>query len=102
MRIEIDTQYLSNDIKTMEEQKADLQKSKQLVFACMDEVNAMWEGQAHDQFLVQVMLDSQRLDALLSSINNLIECMQHAKAEYEKCSDAVSDKIASLRMSNDK
>ena len=101
MRIEVDTQQLSADIRTLEERKEALANSKQQVFRCMENINTMWEGAAHDKFLQQVLLDSLMLNELIGNIGHLVECMEHAKDEYGKCSDAVAQKISAIRLSND-
>lgn len=101
MRIEIDTQQLTADIRTLEDRKEALSDAKIQVFRCIEEINAMWEGAAHDQFVFQVAMDSMMLQSLIGNIGHLVDCMEHARDEYNKCSDAVASKISSIRISND-
>lgn len=102
MRIEIDTRQLSADIKTVEDRKNALSEARGQVFRCMEQVNAMWEGEAHDRFLRQMAADDRMLLELQGNIENLIECMKFARNEYDKCTDTVADKIAQIRLSSDR
>ncbi|MBQ6832065.1 MAG: hypothetical protein IJO28_05460 [Oscillospiraceae bacterium] len=101
MQIEISTQQLNSDISTMNQQLEALQSARDNVFSCMEQLSTMWEGPAHYQFQRQVMVDSNRLTNLMKEIQNLIDCMQYARQEYDKCHDTVWDKISSLRLSSD-
>lgn len=101
MNIEISTEHLSNDISTMQSRVEELENAKTQVFGCLDNLNGMWLGSAHDAFVAQTGVDSEELNGLIKNLNNLIECMQFAKTEYEKCQDDVSSKIAAILISGD-
>jgi len=101
MQIEISTQQLNSDISTMNQQLEALKSARDNVFSCLEQLSTMWEGKAHFQFQNQVLMDSNRLYSLMKEIQNLIDCMQYARQEYDKCHDTVWDKINSLRLSSD-
>ena len=101
MQIEISTEHLSRDISTISQQLEALKSAQKNVFTCLEQLSTMWDGQAHSKFQYQVLLDNNRLTKMMNEINNLIECMQYAKQEYEKCHDTVYDKISGLRLSSD-
>ena len=101
MNIEINTDHLSRDIATMKEQVANLREAQTQVYRCLEQLNTMWEGQAQQVFNMQTMLDRMTLRMLLQSLDNLTECMEYAKGEYEHCRSDVNDKIASIRLSGD-
>ena len=101
MKIEISTEQLNADISKMKEEKEALVQARNNVFTCLEKINAMWEGQAHDIFVLQVVRDTAVMNDLLSNIDNLIDCMSYAKTEYDKCTQDVKQKIAALRLSSD-
>ena len=102
MQIEIDVQQLSADIRALEERKEALLNAKGQVMSCMDKVNGMWEGAAHDSFVRQLTQDAQQLTEMMENIEHLLDSMKYAKAEYGKCADTVAEKIAAIRLSGDR
>lgn len=101
MKITIDTERLSGDIGSVNEQIENLNAAKDRVIRSMTEISSMWEGPAHKAFMRQVLLDSQRLDHLIRSMRNMESCLENAKNQYEHCAEDVRDKIRSIRLSND-
>ena len=101
MNIEISTAWLDNDIARMQERLDNLVAAKNQVYRCLESLHAMWEGAAQYIFINQTRIDETVLQGLVNNLNNLIECMQYAKSEYEKCTDEVNSKIAGIRLSND-
>ena len=71
------------------------------VFRCLENLRTMWDGMAQEVFYAQVRLDQAVTNDTLQSVQNLIECMQYAKTEYNRCNEDVNSKIASIRLSND-
>ena len=101
MNIEISTPWLDNDITRMQEQLDNLVAAKNQVYRRLESLNSMWEGAAQYIFINQTRIDETVLQGLVNNLNNLIECMQYAKSEYEKCNDEVNSKIAGIRLAND-
>lgn len=101
MNIEISTPQLANDIRKMCDQRDNLVSAKTQVYRCLESLNTMWDGIAHMVFVNQTRMDEMVLQSLIASLNNLIECMEFAQNEYERCTDEVNSKIASIRLSND-
>lgn len=101
MNIEISTPWLDNDITRMQEQLDNLVAAKNQVYRRLESLNSMWEGAAQYIFINQTRIDETVLQGLVNNLNNLIECMQYAKNEYEKCNDEVNSKIAGIRLAND-
>ena len=101
MKFEISTEQLNTDITRMREQREALSQARNNVFTCLEKINAMWKGQAHDIFLLQVVKDTEVMNEMLANIDNLIECMAYASTEYDKCAQAVKQKIAALKLSGD-
>lgn len=101
MNIEISTENLNSDIAKMQEKLDNLIAAKDQVYRCLENLNTMWEGAAQMTFTMQTMMDRMVLQGLIGNLNNLIECMEYARSEYEKCNGDVNDKIASIRLSGD-
>lgn len=101
MNIEISTSWLDNDITRMQERLDNLTAAKDQVYRCLENLNSMWEGAAQQTFITQTRIDEMVLRGLINNLNNLIECMEYAKSEYEKCTEEVNSKIAGIRLSND-
>jgi uncharacterized protein YukE len=101
MNIEISTPWLDNDITRMQEQLDNLVAAKNQVYRRLESLNSMWEGAAQYIFINQTRIDETVLQGLVNNLNNLIECMQYAKSEYERCNDEVNSKIAGIRLAND-
>ena len=101
MIIEISTPWLDNEITRMQEQLDNLVAAKNQVYRRLESLNSMWEGAAQYIFINQTRIDETVLQGLVNNLNNLIECMQYAKSEYERCNDEVNSKIAGIRLAND-
>lgn len=101
MNIEISTTQLNNDISRMQDQVDNLVAAKDQVYRCLETLNTMWDGIANTVFTMQTRRDEAVLREMINNLNNLIECMEYAKSEYEKCTEDVNSKIASIRLSND-
>lgn len=101
MNIEIKTGALSNDINNMRNCAEDLNNAKTQMFSCLDSLNGMWIGSAHDAFVTQTAMDAQEMEALIDNLNEMIGCMEYAKTEYENCQSGVNDGIAAIQLSGD-
>lgn len=101
MIIEISTPRLGNDISKMQEKLDNLVTARDQVYRCLENLDAMWEGSAKTAFQAQVRVDAVVLQGLINNLNNLIECMEYARSEYERCTEEVDSKIAAIRLAND-
>lgn len=98
MIIEIDTDRLNTDITQMREELEALNGAQTQIYRCLDTLRAMWQGPAQAAFYEQTEVDRMVLQRLEQNVNNLIECMEYAKSEYNRCSDEVAEKIAGIRL----
>ena len=101
MNIEISTPNLAADISRMQEKLDNLVSAKDQVYRCLETLNTMWDGTANTIFIGQTRIDQMVFQSLINNLNELIECMEYAHSQYEKCNDDVNSKIASIRLSND-
>lgn len=101
MNIEISTDQLGLDVSAVQEQVEALNTAKDQVIRCLMDLGTMWEGQAHDAFMTQVMVDAEMLQGLITNLQNLVSCMEYAKSEYQSCAESVGEKIQSISLSSD-
>lgn len=101
MNIEISTPYLNADISRMRESLDALVTAKTQVYRCLENLSTMWDGPAHSTFTAQTRTDEMELQGLISELDDLISCLRFASQEYDRCTDEVDSKIASIRLSND-
>lgn len=101
MNIEISTQRLDADISKMQDGISDLSNSMNQVYRCLEALNTMWDGSANAAFVNQTRMDQILLTDLIKNLNDLVECMEYARGEYNRCNEDVNYKIAGIRLSND-
>lgn len=96
--MEIDTAQLNTDIREIEAGTARVRNSLQGLKDEMDELNAMWKGQANMAFRRQVNLDCSLMSVLLEKMDRLAGCMVYAVSEYVRCEQEVRDTVDSIRI----
>lgn len=96
--MEIDTAQLNADIRELEAETARVRNSLQGLKEEMEELNAMWKGQANMAFRRQVTLDCSLISALLEKMDRLAGCMVYAANEYVRCEQEVRDTVGSIRI----
>lgn len=96
--IEISTEYLGKDIDNLKNTLTSLKQDKYKMTGEIEELNTMWKGPANEVFVKQFHLDCVSFDNLIETIDKMIGEMEHAKAEYEKCDNKVSDIVRALRI----
>ncbi len=96
--IEISTEYLGKDIKNLKNTLVSLKQDKRKMTEEIEELNTMWKGPANEAFVKQFYLDCVSFDNLIEVIDKMIGEMEHAKVEYEKCDNKVSDILRALRI----
>lgn len=101
MNIEISTGQLNSDIRRMQDQLDALRNAKERVYRQLEQLNTMWDGNANSVFMAQTRVDEQVMQEMLENLNDLISCMEFASQEYDRCTEEVDSKIASIRLSGD-
>jgi uncharacterized protein YukE len=98
MNIEINTETLNRDIATMTEQIETLNAAVDGMYSCVENLNAMWAGAAHDVFVTEIAVDKGMFTSLNREIKNPIECMEYAKNQYDSCESEVDSLIAAIKV----
>lgn len=96
--IEVTISSLNSDIDTLTSTLNSLKSHSDRMQERILELGAMWEGPAHESFNAQFQNDYMALQTLYKTLEELIQCMEYAKFEYQKCEDSVSSAIAAIRI----
>lgn len=96
--IAVNTSTLQNDINEMQNALDKVKKRTERMFNEIMALEGMWEGQAHEAFERQFLIDVQNMQNLCSTINDLIGCMQYADKEYISCENSVHSIINSIKI----
>lgn len=62
----------------------------------MQELNGMWEGEAHEEFLQTFSIDQAKVDDMNEDFNQVLEELRYADKEYETCEGKVAGLIDQL------
>ena len=95
-QITINTSTLSRDIEVLQQQlnvvKSDLNK----MYHAVRVLDNMWDGPANQAFNDQFNHDRSDMMELCNTVQNIINCMEYAKQEYNSCEADVSNIVASI------
>ena len=94
--ITIDTALLAGDISSLKEAlKAARDKLKDM-FEQVAELDAMWDGPANEEFVRQFSVDHENAIEMCNTVDALIQSMEFAQKEYDKCDAEVSDIVGAI------
>jgi len=96
--IEVNTSTLKSDVSgIVGELRAILQCADKLA-ETLHQLEGMWDGNAKQAFSAAVQDDLGRLRELVKAMQDLTAKTGGAREEYDKCENAVSQIIASIRV----
>lgn len=96
--IEQNTDYLSDDITRLEEEKAALEQAIDAMFAAVQELETTWKGPAKESFRIQFQNDYEKCSELNKTLESLIDKLRVAKNEYDRCENEVGNIVNSIRI----
>lgn len=96
--IAVDTDNLRSDVDELETGLKSLQQKTKDMSEKVGELNAMWEGAAHDAFSGEFQKDCRDMEELLKEVGKLIEHMRYAEKQYISCEDTISSIISKIRI----
>lgn len=96
--IETDTMALERDMQTIQSELERVRTEINQLEEKMVNLGAMWEGPAHNAFMVQFNADYELIQEFGNEIGVYIETMEYAVREYQKCEREVQQAIASIRI----
>ncbi len=96
--IEVNTSTLRNDVSRINTEISGLKKDVRQLRTTAQQLSAMWEGVAKTAFVAAVNDDIGRLEELINAIDKFTGKTDTTRSEYEKCENAVSSIIASIKV----
>lgn len=96
--IEVNTGVLRNDVDVIATELDKILKNADQLSAILGELEGMWEGNAKQAFSAAVRDDLGRLRELVKAIQDLTQRTSDARQEYDKCENAVSQIVSSIRV----
>lgn len=89
---------MRKDISELEDLLSMARGTIDKVYAEMTQLDAMWDGDANETFNVQVRKDIEFGREVCDTVNEIINCMEYANSEYNKCENEIGNIIASIRI----
>lgn len=96
--IEVDIKALDQDVQDLKETLEKVKGNMEGMFNTIKELDTMWEGPAHDAFIMQFEADRQFFNALCDTVDGIIDSMENAKNNYRKCEASVREEIDKIRI----
>lgn len=96
--IEVNTSVLSGDIDLLKDTLSQLNAQTERMFFSVSELDEMWDGPASEAFNRQFHIDYQSCKKLCSTLAELVECLQHAREEYDSCEQDVDSVIRAINI----
>lgn len=94
--ITINTSTLAGDIAALKGALANARVQLKKMFDSVAELDAMWDGPANDEFKRQFGIDYENAEAMCKTVDALIQSMEFAKEQYDKCDAEVGDIVAAI------
>ncbi len=96
---------IANDLAKFEQDITDyngsfsrLDKAQLQLLAHMNELQNMWEGEAHEKFMETFGNDYQKVLAMVDFLKEVLGDMNYADKEYTSCESAVGGIIDSMEV----
>lgn len=96
--IEVNTSLMSADTEKLRTTVAQIQTNLGGMFESVNELDQMWDGPANEAFNRQFRMDHDTCRDLCKILLNLIESIEHARNEYDKCEAAIHSLINSIHL----
>lgn len=96
--IEVNTSILRNDVDVIAAELDKILKNADQLSTILGELEGMWEGSAKQAFSAAVRDDLGRLKELVRVIRDLTQRTSDARQEYDKCENAVSQIVSSIKV----
>lgn len=96
--IEVNTGSLKGDVGEIAAELGKIRGCADQLLTLLGQLETMWEGSAKQAFSAAVRDDVGRLRTLVQAMQTLTNRTSDARAEYDKCENAVSQIISSIRV----
>lgn len=96
--ITINTDTLASDIAELNSALETARRTLSDMFTQIQELDAMWEGPANDEFNKQFANDHENAKGLCATVESLIACMEYAREQYNSCENQVNGIVSAIRI----
>lgn len=96
--ISINTSVLQGDIDKLKESLETVRKNIAEAYMATYELDKMWDGPANITFQTAFRKDQRDMEELCNTIEKMINSMEMARTEYDKCEADVNTIIDSIRI----
>lgn len=94
--IAVNTDTLASDIAELNSVLATARKMLNDMFTQIQELDAMWDGPANDEFNRQFANDYENAKGMCATVQSLIACMGYAKEQYNSCENQVNSIVSAI------
>lgn len=95
--IKTDSNQMADDIERINESIASVKSSMNELDSELEQLNAMWKGEANTAFKAQVRKDFDYMKQLVIGFEKFVDNMENAKRDYIKCENQVIDTVNGVR-----
>lgn len=96
--VEVDINRLKKDAELLMSKSEEFKQEFGKLTSLMEDLNKMWTGQAKDTFQSQINNEISECRETIDTVNSLIQGMNDAVSEYEKCEADVGSYISRVRV----
>ena len=97
--------YIEVNMTALEQDTGELRGTLKLVrddmdamFDTVQELDAMWDGPANNEFNRQFANDNENAKGLCQTVESLINCMEYAKEQYNSCENQVNGIVSAINI----
>lgn len=96
--LEMETRRLQSDIDSLKGHLKAMSQTGEKMMTNINALSTMWEGTAKNAFTVQFQSDYETLKSMEDVISTLIESLEYAREQYDKCENNVASIINAIRV----
>lgn len=94
--ITVNTDTLASDIVELNSTLETARRMLNNMFTQIQELDAMWDGPANDEFNRQFANDYENAEGLCITVESLIACMEYAREQYNNCENQVNGIVSAI------
>lgn len=98
MVFEVDTGRVAEAVTSLQSELDAIKKEKTAMYTALEALDGMWEGAAHDDFAAQYAADNEKLTALCTTVQSIIENISAARSAYDTCEQSVKGEISKVQV----
>ena len=97
-RVRVNTSSLSRTRESVSSQVNKIRTQITALYQDVDQLNGMWEGDAHAVFDAKFKADIRYLESLMKSLDGIVSFETNAEKEYNTCESKVGSLISDIQI----